>query len=134
MGRSSSGSAAYGLISKDLSWPKWLVNHERDWTDDKQIGIDLPVIVVLDLPATFAVYILTIPARRLVGNNSEMVGRLVAKELLQQSADDGVHARRQNDNGHVVVLGPVVEFLEVWVQLHVLQQYLNTLVVWGLDA
>lgn len=90
--------------------------------------------MVLDLPTTLAVDVLSIPAGGLVGNDGEVAGWLVAEELLQQGTDNGPHSRRKDDNGNIVILGPVVEFLEVRVQLHVLQQNFDALVVRGLDA
>lgn len=88
--------------------------------NDDRIDSCSPAITVLNLPTTLAVDILAIPAHRLVGNDGEVAGWLVTEELLQQGADNGLHARRQNDNGNIVILGPVVEFLKVRVQLHVL--------------
>lgn len=90
--------------------------------------------MILDLPATLAVDILAIPAHHLVADNVKMASRLVAQEFLEQGADDWSHARRENDNGHVVVPGPVVELGKERVQLHVLFQCLDTLVVRGVDA
>lgn len=90
--------------------------------------------MVLDLPAALAVDILAIPRDHLVADNGEVALGLVAKELFEQRTNDGAHAGGQNDNGHVVLLGPVIEFLKVWVQLHVLLQDLDALVVRGLDA
>lgn len=43
-----------------------------------QIRNNLPLVVVLDFPATLAVDILSIPAHHLVGDNCEMATRLVA--------------------------------------------------------
>lgn len=97
-------------------------------------GKDLPAIVELDLPAALAVDIFAVPAHHLVGHNVEMAAGLVAQELFEQGANDRSHAPGQNDDGHVVLLGPIVELLEVWVQLHVLLQDLDALVERGLDA
>ena len=90
--------------------------------------------MVLNLPTTLAIDMLAISAHGLVGNDGEVAGGLVAQELLQQGTDNGSHSRGEDDNGNIVFLGPVVEFFEVWVQLHVLQQRVDALVVWGLDA
>mgnify|MGYP001658124941 CR=1 FL=1 len=99
----------------------------------KFFGSSLPVIVVLDTPATLAVDVLAVAAHGLVGDNGQVLRRLVAEELLQQGTDNGAHSRGQNDNGDIVFLGPFVERLEARVQLHVLEQDLDTLVVGGLD-
>lgn len=90
--------------------------------------------MILDLPATLAVNILAVARHNLVADNVKVVAGLVAEELLEQRTDDRPHAGRQNNNGDIVVTGPVVELLEVWVQLHVLQEGCDTLVVGGLDA
>lgn len=90
--------------------------------------------MVNDLPAALTVDILAITASHLVGDDGKMATGLVAQELLEQRSNDRAHTRGQNDNGDIVLLGPVVELLEVWVQLHVLQQNFDALVVGGLDA
>lgn len=90
--------------------------------------------MILYLPAALAVDILAIPRNYLVADNGEMALGLVAKELLEQRANDGAHAGGQNDDGNIVLLGPVIELLKVWVQLHVLLQDLDALVVGGLDT
>lgn len=90
--------------------------------------------MILDLPATLTVDILAIPTHNLVADNVKMTGGLVAQELLKQRANDRAHSRRQNDDGHIVVLGPVVKLRKEGVQLHVLLQCLDTLVVRGVDA
>ena len=120
----------------DLSWPKWL--GEREYADRKGSpfapGKDLPLIVELNLPAALAVDILAFPGHHFVGDNMNVAVGLVAQELFEQGANDRPHAPGQNDDGHVVLLGPVVELLEVWVKFHVLLQDLDTLVERGLDA
>lgn len=95
---------------------------------------DVPLVVVLDLPATLAVDILAVAGHHLVADDVKVVSGLVAEELLEQRTNDGLHAGGQNDDRNIVVTGPVVELLEVWVQLHVLQKRRDTLVVGGLDA
>lgn len=90
--------------------------------------------MILDLPATLAVDILTIPAHHLVADDVKMAAWLVAQEFLEQGTDDGSHTRRENDYGNVVIPGPVIELGEEGVQLHVLLQCLDTLVVRGVDA
>lgn len=103
-------------------------------SSSREFGERSPLIVILDLPSTLAVNILAIPGDHLVADNGEVALGLVAEELLEQRTNDRAHARGQNDDGHVVLLGPVVEFLKVWVQLHVLLQDVDALVVRGLDA
>lgn len=121
----------------DLSWPKWLEG-EREYADricsPFAPGKDLPLIMELNLPAALAVDILAFPGHHLVGHNMNVAVGLVAQELFEQGANDRSHAPGQNDDGHVVLLGPVVELLEVWVQLHVLLQDLDTFVERRLDA
>lgn len=90
--------------------------------------------MVLDLPAAFAVDVLTIATHYLVAHNVKVVAGLVTEELFEQRTNDRLHAGGQDDNGDIVLSGPVVKLLEVWVQLHVLQQRRDTLVVGGLDA
>jgi len=90
--------------------------------------------VELDLPAALAVDILAVPAHHLIGNNVKVAARLMTQELFEQGTNDRAHAPGEKDNGHVVLLGPVVELLKVWVQLHVLLQDLDTLVEWSVDA
>lgn len=90
--------------------------------------------MILDLPATLAVDILAIPRNHLVADNGEVALGLVAKELLEQGTNDRAHAGGQNDDGHIVLLCPVIELLKVRVQLHVLLQDLDAFVVRGLDA
>lgn len=61
-------------------------------TSNLNMGFALPIIVILNLPAALAVDILAIPAHGLIGDDSEVVGGLVAKELLQESTDNRVHS------------------------------------------
>ena len=64
----------------------------------------VPVIVVLDLPSSRSVDVLSIPTLNIIGNNSQMLGiRLVAEELLKQTANNRDHARRQNNDRDVVL-------------------------------
>jgi hypothetical protein len=95
---------------------------------------NIPCIVELNLPASRAVNILAVPAHHLVGNDVNVTVNLVAQELFEQGNDDRAHASGQNDDGHVVLLSPVVKLLKVWVKLHVLLQDLDALVERGLDA
>lgn len=76
----------------------------------------VPVIVVLDLPSPRSVDVLAIPTLNIIGNNSQMFGiRLVAEQLLKQTANNRDHARGQNNDRDVVFLSPVVELGKVWV-------------------
>lgn len=95
---------------------------------------DIPLVVVLDLPATLAVDILTVAGHHLVADDVKVVAGLVAEELLEQCTNDGLHAGGQDNDRNIVVTGPVVKLLEIWVQLHVLQKCSDALVVGGLDA
>lgn len=90
--------------------------------------------MIRDLPSTLAVDILAIPAGNIVRHNGQVFGRLVTEEPFEEGADDGLHAGGKDDDGDVVLLGPVVELLEEGVQLHVLQEGFDALVVRGLDA
>lgn len=95
---------------------------------------DIPLVVVLNSPAPLAVDILAITADNLVGNDAQMAIGLVAQEFLEKGTDDWAHATRQDDDWDIILLGPVVELQEIRVQLHVLQQLVDTLVEWGLYA
>ena len=52
----------------------------------------------------------------------------------EQSTDDVRHARRQHDDGHVVLQGPVVEVLEIRIQLDVVTERSDALWKRLLDA
>ncbi len=82
VGRSSRGTAAYGLISKDLLWPKWLIQRSTLFNVNLRFTT-IPIIVVFDLPPTRGVYVFPIPAFNVIGDNREMVVELVTKESLQ---------------------------------------------------
>lgn len=53
---------------------------------------DLPVVVVLDLPATWGVDVLAIAAFHVIGDDNNVV-RFVAQQFLKQSPDDRDHSR-----------------------------------------
>ena len=90
--------------------------------------------MVRDLPAALAVDVLAIPGNHFVADNGQMAFGLVTEELLEQSTDDWAHARGQDHDGDIVLLGPVVELFKVGVQFHVLFEDLDALVIGSVDT
>lgn len=85
-------------------------------------------------PALLIQTLLPLPNNHLVANNLQTIRLLFPQEMRQQRPDHGLHAARQDNNRHVVLLGPVEELLEARVQVDVLQQRLNALVKGRRDA
>ena len=90
---------------------------------DKQ---DSPVIVVLDLPSTLLIDGLVTTRHGLVADNVDLVA-IWADELLQDAADDGRHAGRDDDGRDVVGQCPLEVLVEVWVEGDVLDQVVDAL-------
>lgn len=89
--------------------------------------------MVDNLPAAFGVDVLSVPASNLICHYLDIV-RLMAQKSNEQGVDNRNHSRRQNDNGNVMLLGPVIELGEVRVQFHVLAEDPDALVEGSLDA
>lgn len=87
-----------------------------------------------NLPASLIVDALSWPGLDVVAHNLEVVGLGLTEQVLQQRADNRLHATAQHDDRYVVGLGPEVELLEVGVELDVLEQQVDALVVRQLDA
>lgn len=86
---------------------------------------NLPPGLRVDIPAT--------PTTNLVRNDLDIIG-LVAEQLDEQRVDDRDHSRREDHDGHVVRLGPVVELGEVRVQRHLRAELADALVERRRDA
>lgn len=89
-------------------------------------SVDLPVVVVLDLPATLLVDGLVATGNSLVADNVNLVA-VRADELLQDTANDGCHAGGDNNGGDVVRQGPLEVLVEVRVESDVFHEVVDTL-------
>lgn len=87
---------------------------------------NVPVIVVLDLPAAFLIDGLVATGHGLVADDVNLVA-VRADELLQDAADDGRHAGRDDDGRDVVGQRPLEVFVEVRVEGDVLHQVVDAL-------
>ena len=52
----------------------------------------------------------------------------------KESANDGCHSRRKNNNGNTILSRPFVKIAEVRVELDVFAEELDALGEWGFDA
>lgn len=95
--------------------------------------MNTPIIMEVNLPSSLGVDILSVSTSNLVGNNLDVLG-LVSEELHQESVDDRDHPGRQHHNRHVVVLGPVVKFGEVWIKCDSLAEELDTFAKGSVDT
>lgn len=87
-----------------------------------------------DFPTPLVVEALPWAGSHVVAHNLEVIGLGLAEQVLEQGADDGLHAATEDDNGDIVGLGPQVELLETRVELDVLEQDVDALVVGSADA
>jgi hypothetical protein len=85
-----------------------------------------PLIVVLDLPATLLINRLVATGHGLVADNIDLVA-VWADKLLQNAADDGCHARRDDNGGDVVCQCPLEVLVEVRVEGDVLDEVVDAL-------
>ena len=132
----SLGKSRIGFDLARLVVTKGAVKEKRRVKDGYATMSDasfLPVITVFYLPSTFAVDIFAITALNIIGHNVKRAIIVLAQQTVQESLDDGEHARRQHDDGDIVLLGPVIELLEVRIQLHFLQELFDTFIVRRLD-
>jgi len=90
--------------------------------------------MIYNLPPILIVDALPGPRGNLVANNLQRVGLLLPEHVSKQGTDDGLHATTQDDNGHVVLLGPVEELSEARVEVDVLAEDVDALVKGGADA
>ena len=86
----------------------------------------IPVIVVLNLPATLLIDGLVATGHSLVADDVDLVA-VRADELLQDAADDGRHAGRDDDSRDVVGQRPLEVLVEVRVEGDVLDQVVDAL-------
>jgi hypothetical protein len=86
----------------------------------------------LNSPTTLILESLTLARYHIVAHDLNVPAG--TEESIQESANDRLHTTTEDDNGNVVLLSPVVEFLEARVELNVLEEDLNTLVERSLDA
>lgn len=93
------------------------------------------LVVVDDGPAAFLVDALVAGAEGdVVADDLHALDVLLADEVGEQRADDGLHAAREHDDGHVVGAAPRVELGKLWVELYVGQQRGDALVKGHRDA
>jgi hypothetical protein len=85
-----------------------------------------PLIVVLDLPATFLVNRLVATGHGLVADNVNLV-TVWANKLLQNTANDRCHAGGDDDGGDVVCQRPLEVLVEVRVEGDVLDEVVDAL-------
>lgn len=86
----------------------------------------IPVIVVLNLPATLLIDGLVATGHSLVADDVDLVA-VRADELLQDAADDGRHAGRDDDSRDVVGQRPLEVLVEVRVEGDVFDQVVDAL-------
>ena len=91
------------------------------------------VVMKLDRPASRFVPALPRFVHAFVAYYGDLA-RLGADERLEQSADDGRHSRRQDDDGDAVGSGPMEELGEVGVELDVLAEQFDAFWKGRLDA
>lgn len=87
-----------------------------------------------DFPTPLIVETLSWPGSHVIAHNLEVVGLGLAQQVLEQGANDGLHAATEDDNGNIVGLGPQVKLLETRVELDILEQDVDALVVGCADA
>jgi hypothetical protein len=85
-----------------------------------------PVIVVLNLPAALLIDSLVATGHGLVADDVDLVA-VRANELLQDAADDGRHAGRDDDGRDVVGQRPLEVLVEVRVEGDVLDEVVDAL-------
>lgn len=85
-----------------------------------------PVVVILDLPASLFLELLARAGLRFVADNGELVS-IVADKVLEDSTNNRLHARRNNDGRDLVLERPLVVLVEMGVKFDVLDQILDTL-------
>lgn len=94
-----------------------------------------PVIMESNHPPSLLIQtLLALPNNNLVANNLQTIRLLFTQKVSQQRPDHGLHATAQDNDRHVVLLGPVEELLEAGIQGDVLQQSLDALVKGRADA
>lgn len=97
-----------------------LVSRELCIRTDGQALVVAKVRVVVEdeLPATLLVDVLSGSGADVVGDDIDVLG-VVTNELLKDSADDGLHARGQDNRGDVVLDGPLQVVVETRVECDV---------------
>ena len=90
------------------------------------VAVSSPIVVVLNLPTAFLVNSLIATRHGLVADNVDLVA-VRTDELLQNAADDGRHAGRDDDGRDVVGQGPLEVLVEVRVEGDVLNQVVDAL-------
>ena len=86
----------------------------------------IPVIVVLNLPATLLIDGLVATGHSLVADDVDLVA-VGADKLLQNATDDGRHAGGDDDGGDVVRQRPLEVLVEVRVEGDVLDEVVDAL-------
>lgn len=93
----------------------------------------IPFIMVLNLPSTLLVNGLSRTSLDVVADDIKLRS-ILANEFLKNGADNGLHARRDDDGGDVVGKGPFEIFIETGVKLDVINKVLDALWVRSGDA
>ena len=83
-------------------------------------------IMELDLPAAFLFFLLRGPILNLVAHNLNVVP-FRTDQMDQERPDDWCHARREDYDWDTVLSRPLVEVVEVGVELDVVAEFLNAL-------
>jgi len=68
---------------------------------------------------------LAIPRCHIIADDADLGRLLCTKPPGEQCSNDGLHAAREDDNGHVGRLGPLVKLLEVRIEGDVLPQQVD---------
>jgi len=92
----------------------------------QQAAINSPLIMVLNPPTALLINLLIATGHSLVANNIDLVA-VRADELLQNAADDGCHAGRDDDGGDVMRQRPLEVLVEVRVEGDVLDEVVDAL-------
>ena len=83
-------------------------------------------IMELDPPAAFLLFLLRGPILDLVAHNLDVIP-FRADQMNQERADDGCHARREDNDRDTVFSRPLIEVVEVRVELDVVAKFLDAL-------
>lgn len=82
----------------------------------------IPAIVIIDRFAWLCFYI--------VGHNLDLRS-IFPNQMIQECSDDGLHARRENDDWNVVRERPCQVLFEVRIKLDILYQKIDAFVIWS---
>lgn len=91
-----------------------------------------PLIMEHNLPAPFLIDALAIPRCNVVSNDLDIVC-VLSYQVDQQRSNDRHHPATQDHDGYVVAPRPVIELLEIGIQLDILKEDLYTFIVGSLD-